>query len=52
MWGDLLENTNGKIIEKFLLTNDAVLLNGDTPTHFTLHTGATSNMTWQCVRQM
>ena len=44
MWGDSVENANGKIIEQFLLTNDAVLLNGDTPTHFTLHTGATSNI--------
>ena len=41
-WGDNQENSNGRILEQFLINNDTAMLNADLATHVTLHTGSTS----------
>ena len=40
LWGDIITNAKGRVIETFLTHHDSALLNRDTPTHFHLQNGS------------
>nr|BDT63038.1 MAG: hypothetical protein [Trachysalambria curvirostris nimavirus] len=44
LWGDTMCNSRGRALESLFLRNDAVVLNGDNPTHFQIQTGTFSNI--------